>query len=48
VTHRNIEKLYKIGINEFHLSGKIKNKDGDIETSEELIRLAVSKTKTLA
>ena len=48
VTHRNIEKLYKIGINEFHLSGKIKNKDDNIETSEELIRLAVSKTKTLA
>ena len=48
VSHTNIEKLYNIGIREFHLSGKIKNNDGKIETSEELIRLAVSKTKTLA
>jgi len=48
LSHTNIEKLYNIGIREFHLSGKIKNKDGKIETSEELIRLAVSKTKTLA
>ena len=48
LSHTNIEKLYNIGIREFHLSGKIKNKEGKIETSEELIRLAVSKTKTLA
>ena len=48
LSHTNIEKLYNIGIREFHLSGKIKNNDGKIETSEELIRLAVSKTKTLA
>lgn len=48
VTHRNIEKLYKIGINEFHLSGKIKNKDEKTETSEELIRLAATKAKNLA
>ena len=48
VSYRNIEKLYKIGIKEFHLSGKIKNKDGKTETSAELIRLAATKAKNLA
>lgn len=48
VNHKNIEKLYNIGIREFHLSGKRKNKKGIIQTDSELIRLTINKTNHFA
>ena len=48
VNHANIKSLYKIGIREFHLSGKETNTNGILETNVELIRLAVDKSKNLA
>ena len=47
VNHNNIESLYKIGIREFHLSGKEPNKFGELETNYENVKMAVQKVKSL-
>ena len=47
VNHDNIESLYKIGIREFHLSGKGLNKLGEPETKYENINKAIQRIKSL-
>tara|TARA_B110000858_G_scaffold76439_1_gene88661 strand:- start:52 stop:738 length:687 start_codon:yes stop_codon:yes gene_type:complete len=47
VNHNNIESLYKIGIREFHLSGKELVQNGQLETKYENVKMAVQKVKSL-
>ena len=47
VNHNNIESLYKIGIREFHLSGKELAQNGQLETKYENVKMAVQKVKSL-
>lgn len=47
VNHNNIESLYKIGIREFHLSGKELEQNGQLETKYENVKMAVQKIKSL-
>lgn len=47
VNHNNIASLYKIGIREFHLSGKEPNKFGELETNYENINMAVKRVESL-
>tara|TARA_B110000467_G_C18246337_1_gene437676 strand:- start:149 stop:835 length:687 start_codon:yes stop_codon:yes gene_type:complete len=47
VNHNNIESLYKIGIREFHLSGKELVQNRQLETKYENVKMAVQKVKSL-
>lgn len=47
VNHNNIKSLYKIGIREFHLSGKELGQNGQLETKYENVKMAVQKVKSL-
>jgi copper homeostasis protein len=47
VNHNNIESLYKIGIREFHLSGKELVQNRQLETKYENVKMAVQKIKSL-
>lgn len=41
VNHNNINKLYEVGVRQFHLSGSRKNKFGETETNFNIIQQAV-------
>ena len=47
VNHTNTEALYKIGIRNFHLSGSIKNQQGNLETDALLIKAVIDKLKKI-
>lgn len=48
VNHTNAEALYKLGIKNFHLSGSIKNLNGELKTDPILIKKMKNKLEQIA